>query len=189
MGKRFNNLEDVYNNLVAIKFDFNTLPANNKYRKYAEWKQNPDQRKLPEGSSQDTGARKPAGVKPFGLPVDPQNQYDVGISGRTFGLLQDLGGAAAYGLEITDLTGYTKRPGFRPAKAILAVKRATSLAVPASNNRITGQPYKRRTGETYTVPFGRKTGTPEEISVQEEIIDGIGATHAVTFVPEKLSRK
>jgi hypothetical protein len=41
MGKRFNNLEDTYNTLVAANFNFDTLPATNKYRKYAEWKQDP----------------------------------------------------------------------------------------------------------------------------------------------------
>lgn len=189
MGSRFSNLEDVYNNLVAINFDFNTLPATNKYRNYAEWKQNPDKRKLPAGSAQDTGARKRAGVKPFGLALDPQNQYDVGMSGRAFGLLTDLGGTALYGLETAALDDYSKRPGFRPAKAVLAVKRATSLAVPATDNRITGQPYKRRTGETYTVPFGRTTGNAFEFGAQEAILTAKSGTHAVTFIPEKLSRK
>ncbi len=140
MGKRFSQLEDVYNNLVAINFDFNTLPANNKYRKYAEWKQDPDKRTLPAGSAQDTGARVGAGIKPFGLTVDPDNEFNVGMSGRVNTELGSLGGATLYGLEVANLAGYTKRPGFTPAKTILAVKRATSVAVPGTQNRITGQP-------------------------------------------------
>lgn len=63
---RFNNLEDVYNELVAIGFDFNQLPANSKYRKYYKYKTDPEQRKLPEGSAQDQGARVRVGIQPFG---------------------------------------------------------------------------------------------------------------------------
>lgn len=187
--RRFSNLEDVYNTLLAAGFDFNTLPANNKYRKYAEWKQDPEQRELPPGSAQETGARVRAGVQPFGLAIDPDNEFDVGISGRVNTEISGLGGAALYGLEIADLTGYTRRPGFVPAKAILAARLATSRAVPGTQNRITGQPYKRRTGETYTIPFGRKTATSTEFETQDEIITDRAATHALTFTPEKLSRR
>lgn len=187
MGKRFNNLEDVYNTLVAIDFDFNSLPTTNKYRKYQQWKQDPEQRKLPDGSAQNQGARVAIGLYPFGLPAVEGNKSLVKMSGRTHALLNGLGGAV-YNHLVGDLSTVKPNTALIPAKAILAVKLSNSITVPASDNRITGRSYKKRTGETYTIPFGKGADTDYEFEVQNQIISDRAATHAVTFTPEKLQR-
>lgn len=187
--KRFSVLETVYNDLIAIDFDFDSLPANNKYRKYAEWKRDPELRSLPAGSAQDTGQRRPAGIRPFGRAFDDANKYFVGMSGRTSTALSSLGGNELYGIESEALDGYIKRTGFVPAKAHLAVRLSNSVAVPGSQNRITGQPYKKSTGESYTIPFGRKNNAVGPFDRQDEILANRTETHVVTFTPEKLSRR
>jgi hypothetical protein len=185
MVKRFNNLEDVYNTLVATNFDFNSLPSNNKYRKYKEWKQNPDQRKLPEGSAQNTGTRVAIALQPFGLEFDAASRVKLKMSGRVHSSLSSLGNAALYNHLAGDISAIQSNTGFVPAKAVLATKTGTRT-VTASSNRITGRAYKTRTGETYTIPFGAGTATDREFAVQQEILTNRADTHVVTFVPERL---
>jgi hypothetical protein len=187
MSQRFNNLEDVYNTLTAQNFNWNSLPATNKYRKYAEWKRDPEKRKLPEGSSQIQGPRQIVTINPFGFDFDDTSQVKVTMSERAFNQRNNVGAAALYN-HLTASTSAKKLAGFVPAKAVLSSKLGSPRSVTAGSNRITGRAYKTRTGETYTIPFGSSAEATKEFEVQEEILQDRFATHAVTFTPERLRR-
>lgn len=187
MSKRFNNLEDFYVTMTAANFNWNSLPATNKYRLYKEWKENPERRQLPEGSAQLQGPRQIVTVNPFGLDFADGSQANVTMSERSFNARSSIGGAALFN-HLTASASAKKMAGLVPAKAILATKRGSPRTVAKEANRITGRAYKTRTGETYTIPFGSSAEATKEFEVQEEIIEDRFATHAVTFTPERLRR-
>lgn len=186
MGRRFAELEEVYSTLTAIDFNFDSLPVNNKYRKYREWKLDPEKRKLDPGAAQNTGDRKVVLLNPFGLPADPDNKFIVKMSGRAFAQIGGAAGTASLYRLTTDSIPPTAKglPGLVPAKAHLAVKGATTNDI----SKITGRPYKSRTGESYVIPFGRETETQTEFTVQDAILANRAATAVVSFTPERLRR-
>lgn len=187
---RLSDLNDVYDTLVAINFDFNTLPATNKYRKFYEWKTDPEKRKLDPASIQLQGERVLVGIKSFGKPFTELG-YKVRYSGRADAAKTTVvNNGAVFGHEIDEsaiIAGFGAKGGFRPAKAIFANKLANPVAVSAANNKITGRAYKRRTGETYTIPFGKTVAEDSEFGRQDVILVGAN-NHTVTFTPERLLR-
>jgi len=184
MGSRFNNLDDVYNTLVGASFNFDQLPANNKYRKYKEWKINPELRKLGDGVMPNTGDRTAYGIRPFGMLFDDANKTRIKLSGRVHGAIATLGGVALFNLTANPDGAFEGMPGYVPAKAILATKTASI----SSTSKITGRRYKSRSGESYTVPFGRSDTNDTEFDLQDEILATKGSTHVITFTPERLRR-
>ncbi len=189
MAKRFNNLEDVYNTLEAADFNWDSFAATNKFRKYKEWKQDPDQRRLPAGSSQNTGTRVLVVIRPFGLDYADDAKVKVGMSGRVNTAISGLGTAAIYRHQVDAIATVKSSPGFIPAKAHLALRLASSTTVLGTSNRITGREYKKRVGESYVVPFGAGAATDREFDVQDVILSNRNATHTVTFTPERLMRR
>jgi hypothetical protein len=184
MGQRFNNLDDVYNTLVGANFNFDQLPSNNKYRKYKEWKINPELRKLGDGVMPNTGDRTAYGIRPFGVLFDDANKTRIKISGRVHSAIATLGGVALFNLTATPDASFEGLPGYVPAKAILAAKTAST----SNTSKITGRKYKSRSGESYTVPFGKSAATDNEFDLQDDIIAIKGSTHVITFTPERLRR-
>lgn len=164
------------------------LPANNKYRKYYEWKRDPEKRKLPDGSVPNRGRQRKVALSPFGLDYDADNRVIVSLSDRTFTKVPDLGGTPLFNL--LTIIPDTAQPftGFIPAKAILSQRLAESLSVPATRNRITGRSYKTNAGKSYTVPFGRVSGTSTEFAVQRAILLSEENEYIITFTPERLRR-
>lgn len=187
---RLSNLEDAYNELVRINFDFSQFPNTSKYYKYYLWKTDPEQRELPEGSAQNQGTKKKVGLQPFGRPIDTSKTV-VRMSGRAFTAVGTLpeNARTSLGHETTDFTGYRTDGSYKPAKVILANKLTNPVAVPKADNRITGRAYKKRTGETFTVPFGRIAAVDTEFDAQDVIIQAVADNYAATFVPEKLIRR
>lgn len=190
---RLSNLEDVYNELVRVDFNFDQLPENSKYKQYYKYKTDPDVRALPEGSAQEQGIRQKVGISPFGLLLLKEEAFIVGVSDRS---LKKVGGSGTdfgsldtvYGIKDTILPTHRKQSGFIPAKVVFAEKLATPQAVSKDKNRITGRAYKRRTGETFTLPFGRTGDTSTEFGRQGSIITQVEEKYAVTFKPERLKR-
>lgn len=188
---RLNNLEDVYNTLVALNFDFTNFPSTSKYYKYYLYKTDPEVRALPESSHQIQGRRKIVGIRPFGEVFNDSSKYIVKMSGRAFTEIDTGTGygnvGSLYGIETT-VDGYTKRAGFVPAKAVFAKRLPAPDSVTAAQNRLTGRAYLRTTGETFTAPFGRVSATNEELEVQDDIVTQVQDTHVVSFKPEKVRR-
>lgn len=188
MAKRFNNLEDVYNTLLAAdSFSWDSLPATNKYRKYKEWKQDPEKRKLPDASKQSTGPRQQIGLYAFGLDFADANKIKTPISGRVKTWLDSQTGIKdACNFLAGDISGLNKNTALQPAKAHLAIKRGSPQSVTAAENKITGRAYKRNTGETYTVPFGPGAAGDREFAVQGEILAAASSLAVVSFTPERI---
>jgi hypothetical protein len=124
-------------------------------------------------------------LSPFGLPFGADDRVIVNVSKRSKDSLEAMGGAILYNLLTTVPAGSAKLAGFVPAKAILARRLAAPRAVSATRNRITGRAYKTNTGASYTMPFGRETGTSTEFEVQSEIIAAQQENHVITFTPER----
>lgn len=190
---RLSNLEDVYNELVRVDFNFDQLPENSKYKQYYKYKTDPDVRALPEGSAQEQGARQRVGVSPFGALLPNDEAFIVGVSDRSLKKVEgggtDFGGLdTVYGVKDTILPTYRRQPGFIPAKVVFAEKLATPQAVSKEKNRITGRAYKKRTGETFTFPFGKTGDTSSEFERQNAIVTQVEEKYAVTFKPERLKR-
>lgn len=187
MGRRFNNLEDVVNTFTEQQLL--ALPANNKYRKYYEWKRDPERRKLPEASVPAKGRARDVALSVFGEPFDPDGRAIVKMTSRSFDKLSDLGGASVYNLLTTPPDGAQSIAGFSPAKAILSQRLGTPRTVSAGSNRITGRAYKTSSGPSYTIPFGRQGATSFEFEVQASITSSQQANYSVTFTPERLRQR
>lgn len=186
MGRRFSDLDSVYNRLLATNYDFNQLPATDELRKYKEWKQDPEKRKLPEGSVPNKGRMVKVGVEAFGLPTTGNtNKVKVKISNRAKTQYDSLPSAIKTEIVLsTNLNDYSTIGGFRPARVIIAARKAAT----SQTSKITGNRYKDSTGASYTIPFGRKTATQTEFEAQDAIIAAADATHVVTFTPESYYR-
>lgn len=187
MSRRFNNLEDVINTFTQAQIE--ALPATNKYRKYYEWKRDPEKRKLPETSVPERKRSRSVAVSPFGQTFDADKKVIVAVSGRSFDKLTDLGGATLFNLQTSPSATSAKLSGFIPAKAILSQRLASSQTVPASSNRITGRAYKTSAGSSYTMPFGRSSANSVEFSVQNDIMLGKSTDYIITFTPERLKQR
>jgi hypothetical protein len=190
---RLDNLEDTYNELVAIGFDFATLPATSKYSKYYKWKTDPTVRQLGDGVMPSQGKKISLLLKPFGLEHSDDNNVAVQVSGRAHTKIS--GNAAVYGaldtiygLKAIDADA-VRASGFKPAKVIMAVLKTTPTAVLGSANKITGRAYKKRTDASYTCPFGRVAATSTEFERESAILAQLEVTHSVTFTPERRVRK
>ncbi|WP_107668990.1 hypothetical protein [Cyanothece sp. BG0011] len=191
MGKRFSDLQEVYETLSLINFDFNSLPATNKYRKYKEWREDPDKRKRAESSIRNSGRKVTLGLKAFGLNDGggTLDQVKVKVGSRAWTYIKGVGGEPLSTLNLTeaqDLSAYQNMISFKPAKVVAAV-RETNATSPTSD--ITGVKYRKTTGQTYTLPFGKGTGDSlTEFGTQDVIIEAYQATHVVTFLPEVIRR-
>jgi hypothetical protein len=183
MGKRFNNLEDVVNTFTEAQLL--ALPTTNKFRKYYEWKRDPEKRKLPAGTVPIRGRNVKVALSPFGLPFEADDRVTVSVSKRVSDAFAEVGGATLYNLLTTVPITSTKLAGFIPARAIVAQRLANSISVPGTRNRITGRDYRTNAGRSYTVPFGRKSATTSEFEIQAEILQAREATNIITFTPER----
>lgn len=75
---------------------------------------------------------------------------------------------------------------YTPARANIREVSSNIISVPGTSNKITGRPYKTRSGSAqqgWSVPFG-KTGTKTELEVQREIAEEVGPTLRVSFRSE-----
>lgn len=186
MGKRFDDLEDVYNTLTAINFDFNQLPATNKYRKFKEWKQDPEKRK--RTNVPNSGRKAQMGVIAFGYPAtDDDNKLIVRVGQRARTQWNSLDAALKTAVALDDAPDATFNivNGFSPAKVVAAER--TTASTPKSE--ITGIEYRKTTGPSYTIPFGRAAAGDTEFERQAAIIAAFDETYSVTFLPEKVVRR
>lgn len=186
MARRFSDLRKVYNTLTAINFDFDQLPANNEYRKYKEWVQDPQKRK--RDNVPNSGRKSQMGLLAFGYPsTNDDNKMAVLVGKRAKDRWTALDAALKDEISLVDDpdTTYNNINGFVPSKVIAAER--TTATTPISE--ITGLEYRKTTGSSYTIPFGRKTAADTEFERQAAIIDVFNETYVVTFTPEKVVRR
>lgn len=190
MGRRFEELRDVYNTLTAADFDFEKLPANNKYRKYKEWTQDPELRKRDTASKTATGRKSFVALKAFGLPsTDDADNVKVKVGKRVIDQINALDSGLSTPLELTLENipdSFRSLNGFVPAKVIAGVRSANSTT---PKSKITGIEYKKSVDGTYTIPFGKgAAANANEFSQQERIATAFSTNYVVTFTPERLRR-
>lgn len=185
MGRRFSDIDSVYNRLVAADFNFSALPTNDELRKYAAWKQSPELRQLPDGAMPARGRAARVGVVAFGFPTDA-NEILVKMSNRALSAYNALssGIKADLVLSASPSVDFVAETGFQPARCVIAQRQAGTT----KTSNITGNRYKDTTAQTYTIPFGRKTATQTEFEAQAAIVAAADATHVVTFKAERLYR-
>lgn len=74
---------------------------------------------------------------------------------------------------------------FSPAKAVIFIGTGTSTEV---RSEITNLTYERRTGNSFTAPFGGTSVTEKEFEAQQSLITSVFSTpnRTVSFTPERL---
>lgn len=186
MPKRFDELQGVVNELLAAKFDFNTLPVTSKYRKFKDWIADPKKRERADGSVPASGKKVNIGIVAFGLPATGDaNKVSVKIGTRAKTFADGLDGKALLGHnEIA--AAFDPLPGFVPAKAILGTKTAGVREA----SEITGQKYTKSISTSHTIPYGVNGTNTTEFVAQESLLTSatLSAAYSITFTPEKLRR-
>lgn len=104
-------------------------------------------------------------------------------------------GIAATGFNLNDLAVsdvaaadvVSDNPNFIPAKVIVFVGTGATTNVTAAENKVTGTAYKRKTGASYTLPFGQGAtpGTSVLIAMGYLSNKADAAGKGVTFKPER----
>lgn len=132
-------------------------------------------------------------AKPFGVPSSETILTKIKRA-STRSLATDLGQT---GLVLTDLAvsqveatdNVSDDSNYIPAKAIVFSGTTGVTNVSASDNKVTGVPYKRRNGSSFTLPFGQGNtpGTHMTIAMGyiADKIDEATGNKTVTFKPER----
>jgi hypothetical protein len=126
-------------------------------------------------------------IMPFGFADAPASRTQVSYSRRSSLLVATYGGVATFNHEATN--DGIRRAGFVPAKATIFDPAGTTTTPKTS--QITAIPYKKRTGKSYTIPFGRGAGADEatEFACRATVataIQGARPNASVSFKSEEL---
>lgn len=188
MSKRFTRLE------AALKYirpprgtAVEDAPAGTALRLYQDWKAGKRviEYTRDEGSNPDRILK--VAVNPFGYPAADGNLAIVPISQRAS--LSAVGAAiqTAANIEENIDLGAQELTGFIPAKATIFAGSGTTTLV-ANGSEITGIPYRKRNGASFTIPYGRSVGMPTEIEVRNAIKAALVASPnaTVSFKSERL---
>lgn len=132
---------------------------------------------------------RPAGSRPGGLikvavqPFGEESTAEISVpcSRRANQAVGEVIGARAPAATSTAV----RRPGFSPAKAVVFVGTGTTTE---TTSEITNLSYQKKSGASYTHPFGGSSDTEKEFEAQNAIITAVLTTQnrSVSFVPERL---
>ncbi|MEG4294222.1 hypothetical protein Q5692_35710 [Microcoleus sp. C2C3] len=121
--------------------------------------------------------------------TDFTNFAVVKLSGRAFGALAAVGLSEAK-LNFDDIpdtipptASYEIVDGLSPAKAVIFLPGTGSTS---TKSRVTASNYKKRNGQTYTLPFGKKdlAGKRDQKGMRAQILAGVIAGANVSFKEE-----
>lgn len=151
------------------------------YQRFRTWRDNAGNRPRNPGSGRARGQTIEVGITPFGFDLPAST---VVRSSCTADARREMGTAiGAHG--VTTLTGLTVQriPGFKAARVVMFVGTG-GTSTPTS--QITGLPYLRYAGRSYSHPFGSATGTDLEYEVFTDLRTALLATNRrVSYQPEK----
>ena len=162
MARRFNNLDAALKYLrktgAADGTEVPDAPAGSQLAQYQKVKAGKLQIEYPRANSSKPGAIDELIVKPFALGGETGDTALIGVSRRAKDNINQTG------LAFTDLNATEpsttnvaqKIFGFQPAQAIVTVG---ETATTTETSKITGRPYKKRSANSYTLPFGRENAT------------------------------
>ncbi len=153
MGKRFRKIRGMIK--LAKKLEIN-VEADDNIIAYQAYRAGTST--VYKTTPQARGSSQPFTLLPF-VTADFTSRYASKMSGRAYTDMGKLGATGAtlnieVGTEATATTTTGARiAGFNPAKAIITTLLETPVA---KESKITLLTYKRRSGESYTFPFGKK---------------------------------
>lgn len=189
MGKRFSRLKYALRAIQDPTSDAsaNTPPTNSILDNYNEFATGSRQVSYPRDSDSFQGETNIIGVVPFGLELSQANIVRVGIGKRALDYITAQTLTTPAGIETNQELAVLELKGYTPAKAIVFVQAATQPTQPETS-QITGIPYKKTEGVSYTVPYGQSTGTTKELAVRASIQTTVSniARASVSFKSEKL---
>lgn len=164
-----------------------TLPANTPLRKFQEWRNNEREVNYERLEQSLPGSISEVGVNPFAMPLDGTAIAKAPISQRVLDLnsLADTRGAANV---ITAVPSTARNyENFEPAKAIVTLP-FNDPRTETPTSQLTGLKYNRANKTSYTIPYGKKTGTLLESEVRAEIVAAVNAIAgaSVRFKSEKI---
>lgn len=169
----------------AAKADL-TGEALTKYKNYRAGSSEVTYNRSPESLA---GELKLIYLNPFAVPA--AEVWETRMSQRAFeniGDVLDGAGLLNHKNVPTDLSEVRSSSKFRPAKAIIT---KAGSGYTSATSKVTGLPYKKRTGaSTYTIPFGSAGGSNETskyLAVCENIqaaVEAKARKNGVTFSPE-----
>ncbi len=188
MSKRFTRLETA---LKYIRQPRGTTPVDaptgTALRLYQDWKAGRRAIEYTRVTGSNPGKILNFSLNPFGLEIAPANLTIVPTSRRanssTTG--QAIRAAANLNTELTE--DATELQGFIPAKATIFAGTGTTTLV-ADGSEITGIPYRKRNGSSFTIPYGASASRPREAEVRAAIRAAlVGSPNAtVSFKSERL---
>lgn len=161
-------------------------PPGSVLERYQQYKSGSTVPSYPRADTSLPGGFITVSIVPFGFGED--NPTIVELSQRASGQYALFGGVANLGITTTLPDDAIARAGYIPAKATVFAGSGTTTN---GTSQITGVPYKKRNGESYTAPFGAVgTGAaareyPRRQAIATAVAAG-GGNRTVTFQPEQL---
>lgn len=168
MARRFSRLE-------AVRL---LTPA---AQRYQAWEDARSTRQPQVGTGTARGTSSRITLTPFGFDPGTGTKVITKVSERANNLLS---GALGSHITATIAAADQSRPGFIPARIV--VFQGTGSTV-VRTSEITGLPYLRRNGTSYTHAFGAATATEKEIEALNDITTAILAQNqnrTVSYKPE-----
>lgn len=178
---RFNDLND------AIKKG----RTGSKITAYKDWRADGAAATYPAPVMPAKGGSVNKALLPFYFgAIDFVNFAVIKLSGRAFGAMAAVGLTEAK-LNFDNIpdtipinASYEVVDGFSPAKAVIFLPGTGSTS---TKSRITANNYKKRIGQTYTLPFGKKDapGKRDQKGMRAQIMSGVIAGANVSFKEER----
>lgn len=140
------------------------------------------------------GKVKDRKAKPFAVPTT-ENPYTIrGSSTRALETSLATTGFTLNDLAVSDIDDadvVQGNPNYVPAKVIIFSGTGATTTVTAIQNKVTGTAYKRKTGNSFTLPFGQgATPGVSLLNAQGYLAAKADATgKGVTFLPERFYGK
>lgn len=182
MAKRFNNLKAALKSLQSpTGTSDNEPPANSILKNYKDFRDGKSDVSYPREDSSKPGSLVNKQIDPFGYTLGDQPTI-VSVSDRA---LTSIGSAILTAANQSDVTDGAKVIGFVPAKATI-FKKETNQVDTEVTSQITGVKYNPVEGNSFTIPFGQKTGSITQSAVRADIISAKTGTDKVSFTSERL---
>lgn len=175
MAKRFSDLDKAlrYIRVGEGQNARSVPPAGSPLETYQKYKKGDLIVEYPRtGTDSNPGNIITAVINPFAVPAGPDNLTIVAFSDRARREVpgSNLLTACKHTTPLPDPLPEA-RAGFIPAKVTIFVpEEGTS----PKTSKLTGIDYRKRNGASYTYPYGKSTGTPNESQVRSDILTALG---------------
>lgn len=133
------------------------------------------------GQGTPRGASVQLVIDPFGLPAASSIPMRVRVSQRSRTIMDT--GVGTHAVAPTTARPGTRQPGFEPAKVVMFARAGEART---ATSQITGQPYLRRPGASYTHAFGAQAANEAEMEAYSEIVSALAdPLRSFSYKPER----